>query len=310
MKKAVQSLLIMVAFVAVSFTPAHAIFGVGLNWSLDMTTSLDDTPIGGEPAVFDSLKFNVADQISSFGLPSGINPVLTGEDVPINIIRTDFKTTPVNFGAKFYVDILPIIDVEVASNFYMYSYKGSVIYPTGFKNNASGTGTGFNDLLSPVYDTLALQVKLPGVDSLTPYAKLQTDLTIRKTIVKFPPLISVVKFYVGAGPSIIFATPMLSGGMIEDALGESINGEFTTAQLATELFNNDDRIEEIQNYFMEQLFTPHFAFHIIAGIQVKPPIIPLAIYLDTKTTIGGSIDKHVDFGGTNFAVQTGVALAF
>ncbi len=316
MRVSAVSVLLALVLVFAWSPSSYAIVGIGGNWALDLTTKLDDTPDSvGEQAVIDGLVLSTA-ALSLPGIPAVFQDSVTGSNVPIYVDRTDFKASSMNLGGKFYIDIIPVLDaIEIAGNFYSFSYKGQVRYPTGITQKASLAGASPADFKTWVdvnYDTFATNIDFFG-DSVTPFAKLQFDATIRKTLIKLPPLVGILKLYAGAGPSIIFATPVLSGGLIEDALSETIEGGpaggFTVAALSTSLFSPANQTK-LQEYFLKKLMTPHYGFHIVAGAQVKPPIIPIALYSDFKFTIGGKLDDSVDLSATGLTMQLGAALAF
>ncbi len=316
MRLSAAKMLLVVVLVFICVPSSYAIMGIGGNWSKDLTTKLDDTPDSiGEQAIIGGLVLSTS-ALSLPGLPAIFQDSITGKDVPIFVDRTNFKAGPMNFGGKLYVDIIPVIDaIEIAGNFYSFGYKGQVRYPTSItqKSNISGaSATDFKSWVDVLYDTASTNVDFFG-DSVTPFAKLQLDATIRKTVIKLPPLVGIVKLYAGAGPSVIFATPVLSGGLIEKALAEAIDGQptggFDLAGLSTNLLGADNQ-KKIQDYFIEKLMTPHYGFHIVAGAQVKPPVVPLALYADMKFTIGGKLDDTVDISATGLTLQLGAALAF
>jgi hypothetical protein len=78
-----------------------------------------------------------------------------------------------NFGGKFFVDIIPVIDaLELSFNMGVWEYEAGLTYPV-----LSGT------TLSTT--TRSLSVDSQGIDSRwgihnIPYAKMHFDLTIRK----------------------------------------------------------------------------------------------------------------------------------
>ena len=119
----------------------------------------------------------------------------------------------------------------------------------------------------------------------TPYAKLQFDLTVRKYILRFPPVVKTVSLYGGGGASLFYATPVLSAGLIEKAIGENLQTVADVAKLKTDLFGNTEIMQKVGNEFLKELFTPHWGAHIDVGVMVKFPFMPVGIYIDGKYLI-------------------------
>ena len=94
--------------------------------------------------------------------------------------------------------------------------------------------------------------------------------------------------------------------VIESSLGTALSGNVDPSVV----FGNTDNLEKIGNHIISELMTPHFGAHLILGFQIKPPIVPLAIYSDAKFTFGGKLDESAEIGSTTFAVHAGLALAF
>ena len=67
------------------------------------------------------------------------------------------------------------------------------------------------------------------------------------------------------------------------------------------IHNNLKRLEclfKILNQIINNLFTPHYGMHLVAGASLKFPIIPLGFYIDGKYMIPfDKLDKNVDIGG-------------
>ena len=73
---------------------------------------------------------------------------------------------------------------------------------------------------------------------------------------------------------------------------------------------NEAILEKILERFLEESKNPTFGMNIIAGTMIKPPVIPLGFFVDSKLMIPfGDIDDKVDLGGVGFVINLGVALA-
>jgi hypothetical protein len=304
----------MVLFAGLTFK-ASAIIGIGAHYGIDLTMKMNDKLM--EQTSFDNLKFSLSDLTA---WPTGYDStsVLSGKDIPIYINRTGWKNTGINFGGKIYVDVLPFVDaLEISTNFGVWQYNGSVIYPKNISVNSAAVNNGrFTDLVNIDYDTISISMKklypnrfFWGVDQ-TPYAKLHFDATIRKYLLQVPPVVKILKFYGGAGMSIDFATPVLSSNLIQDALGSTLNGSYNMADMG-QVFDNTVIMKKILDKIIDNLMTPHYGCHIALGTMVKFPMIPVGFYIDGKYIIRfDKLDKYVDVGGDGFLVNIGAALAF
>jgi hypothetical protein len=299
------------AVLALAF-PASPIGGIGIQYGYDASLSLPDKI--GEQADFTDLSLNS----SSFDgeAPTGVLPTITGRDLPVFINRTGFTRSPFDVGAKIFVDCIPVIDaLELSSNFGMWSYVGQVIYPTAITWNgataasknvesaASGTpASAYSSYLDQYaqikYDTANITMKNLGLTNPfvqnTPYAKLQFDLTARKYLLKLPPVANNFRVYGGAGVSLFYATPLLSAGFIEKAIGSTLSSVNTLSALSTQAFNDPAVEKEIAQEFLKELFTSHWGAHLDLGAMVKFPVMPFGIYVDGKYLFPfGSMDPNV-----------------
>jgi hypothetical protein len=295
---------------------SYALVGIGAQYGiLDFTLSMKDAT--GEKAVFENLKLNVS---SITGTNPGFpDPQISGSDIPIKIDRTKWQRSVLNFGGKAYVDIIPFLDcIEIAAHFGLWEYEGKIIYPKSmsFNNQPYQQGTPFINYVNVEYDTTTLTLKDLSMNnfmilSKTPYTKLDASISVRKYLFQFPPVVKILKLYAGAGFNINFATPMLSAKLIEDALGARLNTSYDINQFEPNLFGNIDIMADVCKEILAQMFTPHYACHILAGAMVKIPIIPLGVYVDGKFLIPfDKMDKYVDLGGYGFLLNAGIALAF
>jgi hypothetical protein len=289
------------------FSPVFPIAGLGFHYGLDFSMSMDDQT--REQASLGDLKLDV----SKFGnLPSSFETdPLTGKDLPVYVSRTGYENTNINFGGKIFIDILPILDaVELSCNYGMWKYDGSIIYPTSIDFNASNAtrDQDINDIATIHYDTAAVTIK--GLDA-TPYAKLHFDLTVRKFIFQFPPVVKILKLYGGAGMSTFFATPILSAPFIEKAIGESLESATDVTQLGTQVFDNTEIMKKLGEEFMKELFTPHMGGHVDLGAMIKIPLVPFGLFVDCKYLIPfGKMDESVDdLKGYGLLINSGILFA-
>jgi hypothetical protein len=297
-------------------SPIFALIGIGVHYGFDLTMKMDNTLM--EQTQFDNLKFSLKGLTS---LPGGYDStsLLTGKDIPVFINRKDWKNTGINFGGKIYVDVLPFIDaLEVSTNFGIWQYNGSVLYPSSIspKNPPPGNASGFKDLVDVQYDTMQISLKklypsrsFWGVTE-TPYAKLHFDATVRKYLLQLPPVIKILKIYGGAGMSVDFATPMLSSKLVSDALGSTLSGTYTMTQMSGQVFDNQVIMKKIIDQIINNMMTPHYGCHLALGTMIKLPLMPLGFYVDGKYIIRfDKLDKYVDVGGSGFLINIGAALA-
>jgi hypothetical protein len=292
---------------AACFSPVFPIAGLGIHYGLDLSLNMDDQL--KEQATLGDLKLDV----SKFGdLPDGFGTdPLTGKDLPVYISRTGWENTKINFGGKLYIDIIPFLDaVELSCNYGMWKYDGSIIYPTSIQFDASSAtrDQDINSIATINYDTTAVTIK--GLDA-TPYAKLQFDLTVRKYIFQFPPVVKVLKIYGGAGMSTFFATPLLSAPFIEKAIGTSLNSVTDVTQLGTQVFDNQKIMEQLATEFMKELFTAHTGCHLDLGAMIKIPLVPFGIFIDGKYLIPfGDMDENVGtMTGSGLLINSGILFA-
>jgi hypothetical protein len=290
-------------FSLLAILPSFALIGIGAHYGLDFSLGMKNTSGLGDQVVFDSLKMNLS--------PIGLDSVLVGRNIPAYVTRSNWKSD-FSFGGKIYIDVIPVIDaVEVSANFGLWEYNGAINYPTGLAKPITQI-TNASDPSNFTYKSEPLTLDQFGLSYFgiknTPYAKLQLDLTVRKYLAKFPPVIKTVKLYAGAGLTEDFATPMLSNHLVQDAINESATSQ---TDLSTLVQPGNAIMKSVVNKIISGLTQPTFGAHIDLGVMVKIPVIPIGIYVDGKFMIPfAKLDKYVDIGGTGVLLNGGIALTF
>jgi hypothetical protein len=260
--------------------PVFPLGGIGAHYGIDLSLSMEDAL--KEQAPLASLRLDTA---FFGGTNSGFTKqYLSGSDLPLYVERTDWKRHWFNMGGKFFVDFLPFVNTaELSVNFGMWEYLGKIIYPTSIAFAAPPQGFAVTGWDTTLITSDALGLGNPFVKN-TPYAKLQFDLTAKK-----------IKLYGGAGISVNFATPVLSGAFIEKTLGTTLAAVDDVNSLQGSVFGQDnDAMVKIGKQFMKELMTPHMGMHFDLGASLKLPIMPVGVYVDAKYLIPlGDMDKEV-----------------
>jgi len=294
------------------FTVACSSFGVGgigIHWGNDFTLSMDD--VEKEWLRLDSLSIGPSGITGT--LPSEISEAITGKDLPVFLSRTDWNRKLVNGGIKIFVDIIPILDaIELSTNFGLWEYEAKLFYPTALQVKEGvdySTVTNPEDIFEPQYDSIPLTLGGYGAGfgglSKTPYMKLQFDLTVRKNIVQFPPAVKILKLYGGGGFTLNFATPIVDRKLIADALESNIKEMSSLEGMGG--FNSRKVVESVVKELLSEMMTPHFGCHLDLGIMIKPPVLPLGVYVDGKFMI--PFDDMDDLGGLGFLLNSGISLS-
>ena len=186
------------------------------------------------------------------------------------------------FGAKLWIDALPFIDIEAGSNVQLGYYDLSVISTT--------------DSLPVKFD-----LKVPGVEGKPAFARIVSDVTVLYPFLKLPPLVSLVKFYAGAGLTHVIATEVLNSGFGKQAVDKAIAKGTPTATA-------DDISKVLIQSIKDEGLKSGIGFHLELGAKLKAPIIPIALYADTKYHFLNSMPKAVD--SKSMTYELGAALAF
>ncbi len=293
-------------------THAYSLIGAGLHYGIDNSIGMDDAIIFQEPVA-----------LLSEPLPFSIS----GESIEIAtsfplmyVTRFNFERTPINFGGKIFLDALPLVDgVEVSMNFGVWQYSGAVRF-FDFATFTDLDQTGIQGVLENPNEqdyyaeqelTLeALDISYWGMKK-TPYARLHVDLNVRKNVVKFPPVVNILKVYAGGGLSMNFSTPVLSAKLIEDVLAKQHDLDVAFFQNLSDLENPEAIWGDVLGKITDGLAKPVIGMNVMAGVQLKLPVVPVGLYADAKVLIPfASLDEYVEVGGIGFLLNTGISLSF
>lgn len=175
-----------------------------------------------------------------------------------NMERTAFKN-PLAFGAQLYLDI-PVLPIG---------------FELGFESAwATYSWTADSKLTGPNGD---IDLEIPGYSATGTvyeedfdFAKIGVDLTGKWYIFSLPPVVKTFKFYVGGGAGFYFITPIVTDKMIIAELEKQYEGEIPT----TEPVQLD--VKE----YIEKVTV--FGTHLVAGMQLKIPVMPVSFNVDYK----------------------------
>lgn len=297
--------------------PAWAIFGFGIHYSMDASVKMSSA---AEQLTFDQLKLNTTGFVN---MPSSwTNTLFKPSDIPIYFQRGSMSRTPFGLGAKMYVDVIPFLDcIELNGTFAAFQYDGKIKYPTSLTVDSKAPSTPGEllqmmdqQLVKPVYDSLSTNLedlsktKIPGI-SKTPYIKLDLELNVRK-YVNIPVIKTFLRPYGGAGFDCLFATPIPSAGLVNDAIGSELTGSKTIQQIQ-DVMSNSETAQKIVDEILNRLMTPHFGMNVTVGFMLKPPVFPIGIYVDGKYIIPfGKLDSEANVTGFGLRFDSGLVLHF
>ena len=252
MKTPLKSLLVLGLFA----TYSHAIFG-----------------IGGHFGLVPGLEVKASKGV----IAQGVTHTLSLDERGLSGIQ--------GFGAKFWIDFLPLVDIEAAGTlqFGYYDVSLSSTNPT---------------LEKPV----SFDLGVPGVEGKPFFARALGDVAVLYPFFKFPPLIKLIKVYAGGGLSYGVAAPILSPAFAKKALDSDPSYDPNTDN------DNSKAAKIIVDAIKAADFEKGIGFFLQLGAHAKLPIIPIAAYADLKYRVPGIDPALVDGSGWN--MELGGALAF
>lgn len=182
------------------------------------------------------------------------------------------------FGVKLWIDFLPFVDVEASSNIQFGQY-----------DLRAAQGADTVDVAAPL--------DVPLVEEKPGFARIASDVSILYPFLKLPPVVSIAKLYAGAGVTHVLATEVLNAKLAQKAVAGK-----------TGIDNEQELANEIAKTLEKEGFSSGFGFHLVAGVKVSPPIIPIAVFANAKYHFLSSQPEAVD--GSSLTTELGAALAF
>lgn len=172
-------------------------------------------------------------------------------------LKRDEIKPPFMFGAHFYSDLLPIVDLELSADAALRKYDITYI--------------------NAVPDTTREEVT---------FARLSLCGTLKKTLIKIPPVLSVVSLYAGLGGGVHLISPVISKALILDKLSGP-----------SDVLTPEDVLEDMTK----------LGGHALVGLKIKPPAFPLALNLDGKYTVteGAEYEEPDGFFSTYLGLSFG-----
>ncbi len=185
------------------------------------------------------------------------------------------------FGLKFWIDALPFVDIEASSNVQFGQYDVNLILPD-------------NSSIPLKYD-----MNIPLAPSKPIFARIVNDVSIVYPFLKFPPVISIARLYVGGGLTYGLSTQVLDSSFARKALKDAnLNSNSSQDQLSSAL------TKAITKEGLKQ----GIGFHLMAGVRVKPPVIPLAIFANIKYHfLGAATPSSADANSLTYELGGGLA---
>lgn len=233
---------------------AHALFGLGGHWA----------PVMGLEVESDR---------------GSITP--EGSDRPIEL-DLEGSSGLQGFGVKFWLDVVPVVDVEVTSNVQFGYYDVSFIL-----DSASTHEVEFD-------------LGIPGVEGKPFFARVYGDAAVLYPFFTLP----MLKLHAGGGLSYGMGTQTLDAAFAKGALTRAEeSGDFDPAT-----DGSAEITEVLVDAIKDEGMLSGLGLFLQAGTKISPPLIPLAVYGDLKYRFAGYQPDLV--GGPDLTLELGAAFAF
>ncbi|MCL1967469.1 MAG: hypothetical protein FWF67_06265 [Fibromonadales bacterium] len=262
-----KKILFAATFALFASTQAFAIIGVGAHYI---------TNTGSLGASTGSIDFN--------------NPI-TGDAEKIEVNQGKSEGLQ-GLGFKLWIDFLPLIDIEGTFNIAAVRYNTTLIFP----------GIGPVPLSFPVEAPYSMLF-----DDASPiYGVAMGDVSVTYPFDVIP----IITPYAGLGFSYFFSTAVVNSDFVKDVLTEDFLNSIldpTNPGALTDGSASKGIGDAVVNKLKDSGYETGIGGHIIIGVRIKPPVIPVAAYANCKRYFGGNTNSKFDKGFT-FELGGGFAL--
>ncbi|MDR2553792.1 MAG: hypothetical protein LBC64_00040 [Fibromonadaceae bacterium] len=181
-------------------------------------------------------------------------------------------------GFKLWIDLLPLVDIEGTFNIAATRYNTILTIPTMNKTIPltfpveAPYSMLFDEAASPIYGIATGDVS-----------------------VTYPfDVIPLITPYIGLGVSYFISTPVVNAAFVENVLANTVDFTDVAGLADGSAFNNVGSavVDALKNSDYES----GMGGHIIAGVRVKPPVIPIAAYANCKYYFGGNTNSKFSQG--------------
>jgi hypothetical protein len=204
-------------------------------------------------------------------------------------------------GFKAWIDFLPVVDIEGTLNVAATRYEVSLDIPKPNVDEGTGTVTVKDTTIDLYYSPDApFNMVFDRADPL--YGVVTGDISVTYPF----DLIPIIRPYVGAGVSYFASIPIINASFAK----KIVNDQLIESLWDPNNVSDPKASEEVGNKLVKALkdesYKTGIGGHVIAGLRIKLPIIPIAAYVNGKYYLGGNIDDQFTQG---FVLEVGGGLA-
>ena len=115
--------------------------------------------------------------------------------------------------------------------------------------------------------------------------------------------------YVGGGLTFHWNTFVLNKEFVEKVFDDAYGSAGDLQGLNPDQENMGKELaKKVVDYAKDEGLKKSVGIHLLAGVRVKPPLIPLSVYANVKCYLGGEYDNDIDAGHFAFEIGGGFAL--
>jgi len=195
-------------------------------------------------------------------------------------------------GFKAWIDFIPVVDIEGTLNVAAIRYNTLLTIPQ-LKQDENGIPYKDSTTINLVYTPDAPYSMIFGEASPL-FGVVNGDISVT-----YPFDLKILRPYVGVGFSYFASIPIVNASFAKKMINEDLLSALIPAD-PTDPNVDPNAVAKIQKSLVKALesesYTTGMGGHLIAGLRIKPPIIPLAVYANGKYYIGGNTNKQFSQG--------------